>query len=56
LYANGIPYIETILSDLKDWMAKNRFEKLDDFRGKALNESTTLPSFERIQFIKRDFE
>lgn len=56
LYANGIPYIETILSDLKDWMTKNRFEKLDDFRGKALNESTTLPSFERIQFIKRDFE
>ncbi len=56
LYTNGIPYIETILSDLKEWMIKNRFTKLSDFRGKALLDSATLPSFERIQFIKRDFE
>lgn len=56
LYANGIPYIETILDNLKKWMQDNKFASIEDFRGKALEEVTTIASFERIQFMKRDFE
>lgn len=56
LYANGIPYIETMLDELKKWMQVHHFNSINDFRGKSLEEVTTLASFERIQFMKRDFE
>ncbi|MBU3928768.1 MAG: dihydroorotate dehydrogenase-like protein [Bacteroidetes bacterium] len=56
LYINGIPYIETILKDLREWMKEHHFNQISDFRGKALQDVATSASFERIQFIKRDFE
>ncbi len=37
-------------------MEKNRFASIDAFKGKALNNQTIDASFERIQFLKRDFE
>lgn len=56
LYLKGIPYIKTILEETKSWMEKNRFASVEAFKGKALDNQTIDASFERIQFIKRDFE
>ncbi len=56
LYANGIPYIESMLNELKKWMEEHKFKAISDFKGKALEDITTMASFERIQFMKRDFE
>ncbi len=56
LFQNGIPHIVKILEGLENWMKKNNFEKLDDFRGKSLDYQTTDARFERIQYMKRDFE
>lgn len=56
LYINGNQYIEEIEKGLKSWMEENKFKSLDDFRGKALKSQTTDVSFERVQFMKRDFE
>lgn len=56
LYQNGISQIATILDGLEKWMREHHFEKLDDFRGKSLDRQTTDVSFERIQYMKIDFE
>jgi len=56
LFQNGIPYIAKILEGLENWMKKHHFEQLDDFRGKSLDYQTTDARFERIQYMKRDFE
>lgn len=56
LYINGNHYIRQIEDGLNKWMEENRFTSLDDFRGKSLSSQTTDVSFERVQFMKRDFE
>lgn len=56
LYQNGIPYIAELLKGLEEWMRQHHFEKIDDFRGKSLDYQTAEASFERIQYMKRDFE
>ncbi|MCB2209123.1 MAG: dihydroorotate dehydrogenase-like protein [Bacteroidetes bacterium] len=56
LYLKGIPYIKTMLEEMGNWMEKNRFSSIDSFKGKALDNQTIDASFERIQFLKRDFE
>jgi len=56
LYINGNHYIREIEADLKKWMEDHRFNTLDDFRGKVLGKQTNDASFERFQFMKRDFE
>ncbi|MFA5419656.1 MAG: dihydroorotate dehydrogenase-like protein [Bacteroidales bacterium] len=56
LYINGIPYLETMLNEVKEWMKGHKFNQISDFRGKALKDVTTMAAFERIQFMKRDFE
>jgi len=56
LYINGLDQIGRMLDGLKSWMAKHGFESIDDFRGKAVDDKSTLASFERIQFIKRDMD
>jgi len=55
LYLNGIEVIRTIEKGLIRWMEDHHFESLDDFRGKSLEKQTTDASFERIQFIRRDY-
>jgi len=53
LYQKGISFIKNLNQDISDWMTKNDFSKIDDFRGKLnwLNyESPTI--FERTQFMK----
>jgi dihydroorotate dehydrogenase (fumarate) len=56
LYIHGIPFIKTMLEEMENWMQKNRFTTIDSFKGKALDNQTIDASFERIQFLKRDFE
>ena len=56
LYLNGLSQIGVILDGLKEWMALHKFDSIDDFRGKSVHDKTTLASFERIQFMKRDLE
>lgn len=56
LMINGIDIITEIERDLKRWMEHHRFNSLDDFRGKSLEKQTTDASFERIQYMKRNFE
>jgi len=56
LYLNGIEVIPTIEHGLKRWMEDHGFESLDDFRGKSLEKQTTDASFERVQYMKRDYE
>jgi dihydroorotate dehydrogenase (fumarate) len=56
LYLKGIPVFKTILEEMESWMEKNHFASIDAFKGKALNNQTIDASFERIQFLKRDFE
>lgn len=54
LYINGLDQINIMLDGLKSWMTEHKFSSLDEFRGKCIDEKTSLASFERIQFIKRD--
>lgn len=56
LYINGIYTIRDIEADLVRWMEEHRFNTLDDFRGKSLERQTTDASFERVQYMKRNFE
>lgn len=56
LYLNGIDRIEEILKDLESWMTKHRFDSIDDFRGRSLDEQTIDASFERVQFMRKDYE
>ncbi len=56
LYINGLEQIDKILDGLRSWMMEHKYESLADFRGKSVVDKTTLASFERIQFMKRDME
>ncbi len=56
LYINGIPYIEEILEGLQEWMKKHNYESVDEFRGNSLGYQTTEAAFERIQYMKRNFD
>ncbi len=56
LFLKGIPYIATILEEMTKWMEKHRFETIADIKGKSLKNQTMDASFERIQFMKRDYE
>ncbi len=53
LYKNGIPYLAKIVDDLKNWMDKKGYKKIDDFKGKLSQEQSVDPAFySRIQFMK----
>ncbi len=56
LYINGIPFLSDLLISLKTWMSQNNYESIEAFRGKALDYQTTEAAFERIQYMKRNFE
>ncbi len=53
IYKNGDGYVTTILEEIKSWMNKNNYSKLDDFRG-MLNQkkSEKASTYERVQFMK----
>ncbi len=53
IYKHGPEHISTILKDTENWMEKNNFSTLDDFRGKMSYEKIDNPAaFERVQFMK----
>ncbi len=53
LYENGPQYIETMNQELKDWMKRKNYQKIDDFRGLLSQERQVNPAlFERVQFMK----
>ncbi len=53
LYKHGINYIEEMTEDLKAWMVKHEFEKIDDFKGKMSQINSPNPAeYERVQFMR----
>jgi len=53
LYKNGIEFISDMLQDVKVWMEKHGFEKIDDFKGKMSQVNSPNPAeYERVQFMK----
>jgi len=53
LYKNGIGYVSQMLDDLKTWMEKHNFEKIDDFKGKMSQVNSPNPAeYERVQFMR----
>jgi dihydroorotate dehydrogenase (fumarate) len=52
-YQKGIPYLEQMLSGLRDWMKKMDFNSIDEFRGKLSQAKSINPAiYSRIQFMK----
>jgi dihydroorotate dehydrogenase (fumarate) len=53
LYEKGMPYLKTMNQQITDWMAKNKFSNISEFRGKLNWLNFEKPSvFERTQFMK----
>jgi dihydroorotate dehydrogenase (fumarate) len=53
LYLNGLNHIAVVLDQIQNWMGKNAFTSIDDFRGKLSQKSSDRPElFERLQYIK----
>lgn len=53
LYKNGIPFLKTIIDDTEDWMNKNNFNSIADFKGKLSYRSIKDPVlYERAQFMR----
>ena len=53
LYKNGLEYIEKILEEIKDWMAKHNYGSIEDFRGKLSKKENDKPElYDRLQYIK----
>jgi len=52
VYKNKIEYIRNILDDIKEWMEKKGYKKLDDFRGRLSNRNINDPFvYKRAQYI-----
>jgi len=53
LYNKGIPYLKTMNEQITDWMSRNRFGSIDEFRGRLNYLNYGKPTvFERTQFMK----
>ncbi|HPF00423.1 MAG: dihydroorotate dehydrogenase-like protein [Bacteroidales bacterium] len=53
LYQKGIAEISKMNAFLSDWMDKNNYKSIDDFRGKMSYKAHSNPAaFERVQFMK----
>lgn len=52
LYEKGISHLKEMNAELAEWMTKNDFKGISDFRGRLNYENIEKPSiFERSQFI-----
>ncbi|MDA3942986.1 MAG: dihydroorotate dehydrogenase-like protein [Bacteroidetes bacterium] len=56
LYQNGIPYIKEIVSGLEDWMKKHHYKTIGDFRGLVNKKTENTAAFERIQYMRKNFD
>ena len=53
IYLNGFPRVQKMLNELENWMEKNHFQTLNDFRGRlSLSQIKNPEMFERLQYIK----
>ncbi|MGV8828766.1 MAG: dihydroorotate dehydrogenase-like protein [Breznakibacter sp.] len=53
LYTKGIAHLSKLIAELKEWMAGEGFESLEDFRGcMARKAGDRSELFERVQFMK----
>jgi len=53
LYIHGLSQIENIIFDLQEWMRRNEYSRLDDFRGLISQKNALKPEyFERQQYIR----
>lgn len=53
LYLKGLTRIGVMLKELENWMAKNEFISVEDFRGRLCQEASERPEYyERLQYIK----
>ena len=53
VYKNGNKYIGEIITGLENWMNKNKYSSLADFRGLlSYDKAKDAASFERVQFMK----
>lgn len=57
LYLNGTDHLRVILSDLTNWMEKNKFQSISEFRGSmSLKKANNPVLFHRSQYMKHLFE
>lgn len=56
LYQNGIPYLADIRQGLVDWMKKNGYKSVSDFRGLVSRNPENTAGFERLQYMKKNYE
>jgi len=53
LYKNGINHLEKIIKELEEWMSKNGYESINEFKGKMSYNNIEDPLvYERSQFMK----
>jgi len=53
IYNNGTEFINELLKSLENWMVKNNFKTIEDFRGKLNYSNIENPEvFDRVQFMK----
>jgi dihydroorotate dehydrogenase (fumarate) len=53
LYVNRVSYIETMLTQVQEWMKQHSFASLDQVRGKLSQSESDRPElYERMQYIK----
>ena len=53
LYQKGVPYLKTMNTQIREWMEKNNFKNITDYRGKLNWLNYDKPTvFERTQFMK----
>jgi dihydroorotate dehydrogenase (fumarate) len=53
IYDHGHGHIETMNHELKEWMERKNYQKIDDFRGLLSQERQVNPALlERVQFMK----
>ncbi len=54
LYKNGVEVIERYNREIENWMIKQEFETLDDFRGSLAQSNASNPAgYLRVQFMKQ---
>ncbi|MFN2394052.1 MAG: dihydroorotate dehydrogenase-like protein [Bacteroidales bacterium] len=52
VYKNKVPFIDTMLTVLDQWMEQNNYNSLDDFRGKVSKANTKDPfAYRRAQYV-----
>lgn len=52
LYKNGIPHITKMLKDVEEWMIKNHYSSIDEFRGNLSREKINDPyAYKRAQYV-----